>query len=327
MNVLVTGGTGFVGLNVVEALLARGDRVSIFSNAALPASARDSLEALPGELRVVTGDVADAEAVAHAMAEAKPDCVVHAAVITAGEARELSQFDRIVDVNLKGTAHVVAAAADHGVRRVVYVSSGSAYGAALIENDGVDESTPAAPDTLYAITKFASERVCARLSALRAIEVVRVRLGSVFGPWERDTGVRDTLSLPFQILARARSGEPVVLPTREPRRDWIYSRDVAAGIAALLDAPALAHDLYNLSAGREWPQFATRWCESLKALYPPLRYRSAAAGESATVAFLGDRDRAPMAVTRLREDVGFSATHDADGAFTDYIAWLRQHAL
>ncbi|HEX2828432.1 MAG TPA: NAD(P)-dependent oxidoreductase [Burkholderiales bacterium] len=327
MNVLVTGGTGFVGLNVAEALLARGDRVSIFSNAELPATARDELDALPGELRVVTGDVADGDAVARAMADAAPECVVHAAVITAGEARELAQFDRIVDVNLKGTAHVVAAAADCGVRRVVYVSSGSAYGSALVENDAVDESTPAAPDTLYAITKFASERVCARLRAIRNADVVCARLGSVFGPWERDTGVRDTLSLPFQILARALSGEPVVLPSREPRRDWIYSRDVAAGIVALLDAPALAHDLYNLSGGRGWTGFTVRWCESLKTIYPRFEYRAALTGERPTVAFLGDRDRAPMAVRRLREDAGFAARHDAEAAFADYLAWLQRHPL
>jgi UDP-glucuronate 4-epimerase len=327
MNVLVTGGTGFVGLNVVEALLARGDRVTAFSNDALPAAAREAFAALPGELRVATGDVADADAVARALADAAPECVVHAAVITAREARELAQLDRIVDVNLKGTAHVVAAAADRGVRRIVYVSSGSAYGAALVDREAVDESTAAAPDTLYAITKFASERVCARLRAIRGVDVVCARLGSVFGSWERDTGVRDTLSLPFQILTLARSGKPVVLPSREPRRDWIYSRDVAAGIAALLDAPKLAHDLYNLAAGREWSGFAARWCETLKAIHPRFEYRLAAAGEQATVAFLGDRDRAAMAVTRLREDAGFSARYDTRSAFNDYLAWLRRHPL
>ena len=327
MTTLVTGGTGFVGLNIVEALLSRGESVVVLSDADLPAAARETLAALPGSLHTLRVDVAEADAVERAFAECTPERVVHAAVITAGEARELSHFDRVVDVNLKGTANVVRAAAGHGVRRVVYVSSGSAYGTALLDADSVTEDTPPAPDTLYAITKYASERVCARIRALRGVDVVCARLGSVFGPWERDTGVRDTLSLPYQIAQRARDRAEIVLPAQEPRRDWIYSRDVAAGVVALLDAPVLRHGLYNLAAGRTWPAFSERWCRELRAIFPGIEYRNAAAGEPASVTFLGHRDRAMMSAQRLRDDLGFAAAHDADSAFADYIAWLRDHPL
>jgi len=320
MTTLVTGGTGFVGLNIVEALAARGRRVVVMSNAELPDSAR---RAFP-DVQTMQVDVADADAVQRAFAELRPEHVVHAAVITAGEARELAEFGRVVDVNLKGTSNVLAAAADHAVRRVIYVSSGSAYGGALVERDEISEETPASPDTLYAITKFSSERVCARLHALRGLDVVCTRLGSVFGPWERETGVRDTLSLPFQILRQARSGQRIVLSPREPRRDWIYSRDVAEGVIALLDASKLSHDLYNLSAGRSWPDFSMRSCEALRAIYPQLECRVAAEGEQPTVSFLGHRDRAMMSAQRLRDDVGFTAAYDTNAAFDDYIAWLRQ---
>jgi nucleoside-diphosphate-sugar epimerase len=323
VNVLVTGGSGFVGLNVVEALLARGDCVFVADGAELPAVARSAFERLSGALQTVRLDVADDAAVHAVCARHRPDAIVHAAVITAGEARELTDFDRVVDVNVKGAGHVVAAALRHRVRRTVYVSSGSAYGAALFDAEAVTETTAPEPDSLYAITKYTAERLCVRFRALHGLEVVCARLGSVFGPWERDTGVRDTLSLPFQVFKRAAAGEEVVLPRREVRRDWVYAADVAAGILALLDAPATRHDIYNVSSGAQWRGFAERWCETLQRLFPDFRYRFAGAGESANVGFLGQRDRALMSIERLTGETGYRPRWTASDVFTRYATWLE----
>ena len=125
MNVLVTGGSGFVGLNVVEALLARGDSVVAASNDELPVYAKQVLGRLPGTLHTVRVDVADAAAVHDLFAQHRPEAVIHAAVITAGEGRELTGLDRVVDVNIKGTAHVLAAARD-GVSASISRSSRAA---------------------------------------------------------------------------------------------------------------------------------------------------------------------------------------------------------
>lgn len=325
MKVLVTGGTGFVGLNIVEALLARGDEVIVASDAAFPAYARMVLERLPGRLTDVRADVADAAAVDALFAQQRPDAVVHAAVITAGEAREFSAFDRVVDVNLKGTAHVLAAAVRNGVRRLIYTSSGSAYGRALVEASTVTEETPARPDNLYSITKHASERVCARFHELRGLDVVCARLGSVFGPWERNTGVRDSLSLPFQVYRHAAAGNEVVLPRVEARRDWVYSRDVASGILALLDAGTLRHRLYNLSSGIDWKDFGPRWCDMLMRSMPQLRFRVAAENEAANVSFLGHRDRAMMSIDRLSAETGYRPRGAREDVGAEYIDWLSAH--
>ncbi|MCW5602991.1 MAG: NAD(P)-dependent oxidoreductase [Burkholderiales bacterium] len=305
MKILVTGGSGFVGLNVVEALLGRGDDVVVLGNADFPAYARGVFGALPGTLTTACADVADAPAVNAVFAEHAPEAVVHAAVITAGPQRELAAFDRVVDVNIKGTAHVLAAAAAHGTRRIVYVSSGSAYGAALFDDAVVQEETPPRPDSLYAITKYMSEGVCMRYRTLCGIDAVCARLGSVFGPWERDTGVRDTLSLPFQMFQLALAGGEIVLPRTEAKRDWIYSRDAASGIAALIDAPAPGHALYNLASGREWTNLAAGWCAHLLRLFPALRHLVGGAGEAANVSFLGERDRKMMSAERIAADTGF----------------------
>lgn len=325
MKVLVTGGTGFVGLNIVEALLTRGDEVVAASDVAFPPYPREIFGSLSGTLVDVRADVADARAVDAMFAEHRPDLVVHAAVITAGEAREFAAFDRVVDVNLKGTAHVLAAAASHGVRRMVYTSSGSAYGKALLGASIVTEDTPVQPDGLYSITKHASERVCARFRELRDLDVVCARLGSVFGPWERVTGVRDSLSLSFQIFRHAVVGDETVLPRSEARRDWVYSRDVASGVLGLLDAGALRHGLYNLSSGITWQDFGPRWCEVLKRILPQVRCRTAGEKEAANVSFLGARDRAMMSIERLSSETGFRPRASREDVFTEYAAWLGAH--
>jgi nucleoside-diphosphate-sugar epimerase len=322
MKVLVSGGAGFVGLNIVEALLARGDTAVVLGDSALPSEARRAFEQLPGTLAFERADVSDGLAVQAVLEQQQPDAVVHAAAITSGETREFSEFDRVVDVNLKGTAHMLAAALAQRTPRMIYVSSGSSYGEALLEADTISEDTPAQPDSLYAITKHASERLCVRYRTLRALDVIRVRLGSVFGPWERDTGVRDTLSLPFQILNHARAGTPIVLPQREPRRDWIYSRDVAAGVLRLIDSERPSHDLYNLTAGLDWTGFAARWCAALSLTIPGLRWQEATPEQLANVHFLGDRDRAMMSIERIRNDLGFRAAFGPERAVQDLCAWL-----
>ena len=327
MKNLLTGGGGFVGLNIAEALLRAGEEVVVVGNQDPPGHAMAVLGKLPGKLHAITADVLDRAAIDLAFRQCQPDRVIHAAAITAGRDRELREFDRIVDVNIKGTANVLRAALEAAVDKVVYVSSGSVYGetllgaSPLVENDSVP-----VPDSLYAITKFAGERISLRLRESSGLNVICVRLGSVFGPWEFDSGVRDTLSLPLQILRMAMHGEEVLIARHEPRRDWIYSRDVAAGVVKILNAPSTPHTLYNLASGFAWTDVSGAWCARLRAEYPHLTYRTVLDSETANVKFLGDRDRATMRIDRLTSDTGFQPTFDRDRAFADYLVWIREHA-
>ena len=151
------------------------------------------------------------------------------------------------------------------------------------------------------------------------------RLGSVFGPWERASGVRDSLSATLQMLKLAQRGEDIRMPPVEPRRDWIYSRDVAAGLVSLLRAQALRHRFYHVASGRTWPDFHAAWCARLRTLFPGLRAQVAPSAAEANVAFLGNRDRAPMSAARIAEDTGIRAQYDRDRAFDDYLQWLGAH--
>ena len=327
LKILLTGGGGFVGLNIAEALLRAGHELSVLGNQEPPAYALATLSRLPGTLQLIDADVSDREAVDAAFAQCGPSRVIHAAAITAGPERELREIDRIIDVNIKGAANVLSAALESGVERAVYVSSGSVYGEALLGPGPLleSESVPV-PDSLYSITKFAGERICTRLRASGGLNVVCVRLGSVFGPWEFDTGVRDTLSLPLQILRKAMRCEEVVVAPQEPRRDWIYSRDVAAGVLSILHASVVPHALYNLASGFSWTEVSSAWCACLRTEYAGLQCRTTRAGESANVSFLGERDRATMGIDRLIADLGFQPAFNRESAFADYLAWISEHA-
>ena len=111
-----------------------------------------------------------------------------------------------MQVNLLAQTPILIAARRHGVSRIINLSSAAAYGRNAFHNLPLDEETACDPVSLYAITKFASEKVAARLAALWQTEIISVRLSAVFGPWERATGVRDTLSAQAQILAAMQGG-------------------------------------------------------------------------------------------------------------------------
>ncbi len=125
MSVLITGGTGFVGLGVAEALLARGEKVALFGLEPPPPAAKPAFEKLEGKVIAMIGDVRDTAALERLIADAKIDRIVHAAVITAGSQRERRDPRSILDTNLMGTLSVLVAAPRHPLRRIVLISSAS----------------------------------------------------------------------------------------------------------------------------------------------------------------------------------------------------------
>lgn len=320
--VLILGGSGFVGLNLAERLLSEGRAVVVFDRAPPPPAAAAAFAALPGRLEVVTGDVRDPADLARAVTPGL-DAVVLGAAITAGPAREASDPEAILAVNLLAQTAVLRRARDAGVRRVVNLSSGAAYGRNAMRDGMLREDDPGDPESLYAITKLTSERVLARLAALWKMDALSVRLSAVFGPWERETGVRDTLSPHAQILAHAMAGRPALL-SRPGLRDWVYAPDVADAVARILDAPTLGHGLYNVTTPER--STALAWGERVAAGWPGFACRLAAPGEAATVDLHAGRDRAPLDGGRLTADLGWSAGHDLASSADHLARWWRGDA-
>jgi UDP-glucose 4-epimerase len=321
MRVLIFGGTGFVGLNIAAALLGRGHAVTLFDRAKLPAAAQQDFAGCSEALTVVQGDVTDRQAVMDVVAGGH-DAIVLGAAITAGPARDAADPESIMQVNLLAQLPVLVAARRNGVVRVINLSSAAAYGDAGSRHALLDEDTACDPVSLYAITKFASERVAARLAALWHFDIVSVRLSAVFGPWERATGVRDTLSPQAQILAAIHQQGKAVLP-RPGVRDWIYSPDVADAVRLLIEAPQPKHALYNISTGQEWS--ALQWGQDLARLHPGFVCRLAEPGETPTIDLYGPTDRAPLSVLRLAQEFGWRARFGCEESAVDLSRWWMQH--
>jgi UDP-glucuronate 4-epimerase len=317
---LVTGAAGFVGLAVTEALLARGDTVVAFDSAGLPADAARRSAALPGRIVPVKGDIRSGDDLAAAFAAAPVSRVLHAAVITAGAAREKADAETIVSVNMIGAIAVLRAAAARGIARFVYPSSVAVYGqqpmgCTLFSEDG----TWPRPVMLYGITKLAAEQALARLAPVHGLSFAAARLGSVFGPWERDTGLRDTLS-PHLAATRCALASEVAVLNPPSRGDHVYVRDVAAGLLGLLDAPSLPHAVFNLGTGQA--SDVGDFCAALAAARPGFRWRLAEAGETANVITHVPFDRAPMDISRLAAATGYAPRYALAAAAADALAFF-----
>jgi nucleoside-diphosphate-sugar epimerase len=325
-SVLVTGGAGFVGLNLVEALLARGEHVVVFGReAALPAPAAACFARLRGRIAVVEGDVRDAVALREVFAAHRIDRVFPFAAVTAGPEREAADPHGVIEVNLLGLIRTLEAARDAGgVRRVVLPSSAAVYGESAYAHGLLDEAaTPPVPITVYGVTKYAVERAGLRLCAHWGLDAVAARIGATYGPWERDTGLRDTLSVHLAVLQAAQAGEEVVLPPAPlPAYDWIYVRDLAAGLLALLDAPAPPHRVVNLASGADWAPHAAACMEALRDAFPGFRWRHAAPGEAPTPRWNESRPRGVMATGRVAE-FGWRPSYTPPAAYADHAAWLH----
>ncbi|MDA9469049.1 NAD-dependent epimerase/dehydratase family protein [Bradyrhizobium sp. CCBAU 53415] len=320
MKIVIFGGTGFVGLNLAEVLLARGHEVTLYDRAALPPSAQRSLADYGARLEAVQGDIADVEAIDVLVARGC-DAIVLGAAITAGDDLERASPARVLEINVMAQMPILQAAIRHGVRRVVNLSSASAYGAAGLRFEVLDEETPCDPVSFYAISKFTSERSVARHAELFGGDFLSVRLSAVFGPWERAGAVRDTPSLQFQILAAFARGEPAIMPG-PGIKDWTYAPDAAEAVALLIEAERPRHRLYNISSGTAWS--ALQWGEAFAALHPDLVCRLASPGEK-TVIKLHGGDRAPMSVKRMADEFGWRARFGCAESAAAMSAWWMQH--
>jgi UDP-glucose 4-epimerase len=325
MAVMVSGGTGFVGLNLVQALLARGEHVVVAALDDIPAPAQRAFAQLPGRLEAVRADVRDGEAVTTLLRKHQVDRFFPFAAITSGPAREAEAPELVVQVNLLGFIAQLRAARDAGVRRVIAPASASVYGDSFFTHALLDEAaTPCVPSGVYGMTKYAIERCGLRLGELWGIDVIAARIGSVFGPWERDTGLRDMIG-PHHFLARlAASGREAILPAAIPASAWVYGPDVASGLLHLLDMKDPAHRSFNICSGRMWGEVITQWADALAGRFPGFTWRRAADPAEVNVRFTEMRPRGRMDIARI-QSTGWQPGFAPAAAYAHYGAWLADN--
>jgi nucleoside-diphosphate-sugar epimerase len=315
--ILVTGGCGFVGLNVVEQLAARGEDVVVFDVKAPPAS-------FGARATFLQGDVSDRAQIDGVFARHAFARVIHLAAITAGPERDRREPRRIAEVNFLGTLNVLEAARDRNVRRFVHASTGALYGAAGLAAEPLDEERDRpVPESMYGITKYAAERSVLRLGSLWNLDVRIGRLAMAYGKWEYATGARDRLSPPTELTRIARRGGEAVMPRLGPG-DHIYAPDLARAIVLLLDAPASTPNrLYHLGNGEAFA--LPDWCRALAARYPAFRWRESERIEECNVTTLSPVMRTRFSNRRLVEELGYAPRFPLAQAVADFADWLEAH--
>jgi len=244
MTALVTGGAGFIGSNLVDGLLARGERVVIVDD--LSTGRRENLDgALAAGAALHELDVTDAPALRALMEAERPEIVFHlAAQIDVRRSVE----DPVADarINVEGTINVLAAAHAAGARRVVYSATGGAvYGEA--EQVPTPEQAPERPLAPYGQSKLTGEGYCALFARLYGLSTIALRYANVYGPRQDPLGEGGVIAIFCGCLAEART--PTIFGDGEQTRDFVYVGDVVE--ANLTAADAELTGSYNVGTGVE----------------------------------------------------------------------------
>jgi UDP-glucose 4-epimerase len=224
MNVLVTGGAGFIGSHIVDELQQAGHRVEVLDD--LSSGSRDNL---PAGVALHVADIVDPEAVARVFAAARPELVCHqAAQMSVSRSVREPLFD--AQVNCIGLINVLQAAARQGCRRVVFASSGGVlYGDVTTP---APESTPANPVSPYGITKWVGERYLKFFAEEHRMATVALRYSNVYGPRQNPHGEAGVVAI---FCRKLLAGEPARI-NGDGRyvRDYVFGVDVArANVLAL----------------------------------------------------------------------------------------------
>lgn len=240
MKYLVTGGAGFIGSNLAEALLRKGETVRIFDN--FSTGKRTNIESL--DLEVIEGDIRDLEQCRKAALGM--DFVIHKAALASVPA---SVADPLYSnaVNITGTLNMLTAARQAGVRRFVFASSSSVYG------DGPEpvktESSGIRPLSPYALGKLAGEEYCRMFFRLFGMETVCLRYFNVFGP-RQDPNSEYAAVIPKFISALLGGRRPVIYGDGLQTRDFIFIGDVVQANLLACARPEVAGGVFNIACDR-----------------------------------------------------------------------------
>jgi UDP-glucose 4-epimerase len=315
MRALVTGGAGFIGSNLVDALLDRGDEVTVIDN--LASGKRENLDgALARGAGFEEADIRDAERMLAVLSSARPDIVFHlAAQIDVRTSITDPAWD--AGVNVVGTINLLEAARQTGVKRVVNTSTGGAiYGDAEVMP--TPETAPARPMAAYGQSKFCAEAYCGWYERLYGLSSVILRYGNVYGPRQDPHGEAGVVAI---FCGKVLAGErPRIYGDGRQTRDYTYVGDIVAANLAAAAHPE-AHGAYNIGTGTE-----STVVDVLSALRQAAGLGEGELDPQFAPARTGELQRSSLDVTRARVELGFTADTDLVTGMKPTLEWARASA-
>lgn len=310
MRLLVTGMAGFIGSHLTERLLSRGHEITGFDSfdAFYDRRVKEANLAAIGKDRLIEGDILDVAKLDRVVGEGRFDAIVHLAAL-AGVGPSLAEPARYMRVNVEGTQNIADAATRHGVKRIVFASSSSVYGAntkvPFHEDDRVDD--PVSP---YAASKRAGELLLRAAVYTRGLDVTALRYFTVYGPRQRP-------DMAIHKFARAIDrGEPVLLRGGgETSRDYTFVDDIIDGTTGAIELQKEGYRVYNLGG-----------CHTTK-LGDLVAAIGKAVGKEPKIELVselrGDVEHTLADVSRAREDLGYAPKIGLEEGLARFVAWMK----
>lgn len=250
MKVLVTGGAGFIGSHIVDALVEKGMEVSVLDNLST-----GNMKNIKKEIKFHLGDLRDRRFVSRCLGTERPEVIMHQAA-QVSVPKSLADPAEDAGVNITGTINLLEAARVNGVRKVIFASSAAVYGNP--EYLPVDEGHPLRQLSAYGLSKHVAERYLALYKELYGLDYTVLRYANVYGPRQDAMGEGGVVSVFTDRVLRGQ--RPFIFGDGMQTRDFIFVRDVAAANLAAIDRGSGA--VLNISTGR--PVTVNRLYEIIK---------------------------------------------------------------
>jgi len=305
MQVLVTGGAGFIGSNLVAGLLQRKHQVRVLDN--LLSGHASNLACYP-EIEFFRGDVRDEALVDRAVAGC--EVVFHLAA-SVGNKRSIDLPIDDAEINVIGTLRILQAARKHGVRKIVASSSAGIFGE--LKTLPIAEDHPLEPDSPYGATKLCEEKQCLAFGRLYGFEAVCLRYFNVFGPHQRFDAYGNVIPIfAFQMLR----GDPLtIFGDGEQTRDFVNVADVVKANMDAAEAPGVS-GAFNIGSGtRISINDLVEKMKKASGLAPQIVYGPPRPGDV--------RDSLAD-ISAARKAFGFSPSTNLDSGLAEYMAWAKE---
>jgi UDP-N-acetylglucosamine 4-epimerase len=305
---LVTGGAGFIGSNIVDELLGRGDAVRVLDD--FSTGREENVRHFAGEVDLIRGDIRDAATVGSAVAGV--DFVIHQAALASVQ-RSIDNPVESSEVNIQGTLNLLDAAVKHSVRRFVYASSSSVYGDSEVLPK-VETMKPR-PKSPYAITKLCGEWYCNVFSEIHGLPTVSLRYFNVFGP-RQDPNSQYAAVIPIFVRQLLDGESPTIYGDGEQSRDFTYVRNVVRANIRACEANTQGAKVYNVACGDRfdlnylYERLKSLLGSDLDAKYGPPR--------------MGDVKHSQADIEAVSKELGFEVEIGFEEGLEATVAWYRE---
>jgi nucleoside-diphosphate-sugar epimerase len=306
---LVTGGAGFIGSNIVEELVRRGERVRVLDN--FSTGKRENIAPFLAGIELIEGDLRRLDTVRQTTEGV--DYVLHQGAIPSVP-RSIDNPLETDEANVRGTLNLLVAARDAGVKRVVYASSSAVYGDTPTLTK-TEEMKPA-PLSPYAVAKLAGEHYGQVFYQVYGLETVALRYFNVFGP-RQDPTSQYAAVIPKFVTAMLKGEQPVIYGDGEQSRDFSYVTNVVQANLLAAIVPGVGGQIFNIACGKRYNLLelvaAINWI--LDADITPLH----------TAPRVGDIRHSLAGIARAREMLGYQVEVEFKEGLRRLIAWYMEH--